>query len=310
MGCVFNSPYLSPKQITVRTFFFSILLLAATLLHAQHIVTGQVQPNDHFYDYAPDTSIYISSTVGTAAVPLDLNGDGSSDVTVIARYHMPWNWGHEMSFLLQPSSHAEIAQDHIDSCYTQDNVPLLAMVSASASAYPYGIMIDASATWADSALYLQLSKSDVSQPPGSLAGMNCSSHTFDTTYAYAGVRIFTPDTLYGWIAMKITHGTPGTTDTLRISSFACQTMLVGISTEETASAISFYPNPSTGIFTCSTIFTSATMTITDVTGRVVLSRTLKNAAPVADLSGNADGVYFLSIQTGSGVLTQRLVVCH
>jgi hypothetical protein len=82
---------------------------------------------------------------------------------------------------------------------------------------------------------------------------------------------------------------------------------------DAAQEVSVYPNPTTGIFTIdlSTIHTEATITITDIAGRVIASKILpKAAAPVADFDlGNiAKGLYMIQVRDGDFSYRTKIII--
>jgi hypothetical protein len=69
--------------------------------------------------------------------------------------------------------------------------------------------------------------------------------------------------------------------------------------------VSVYPNPSDGIFYLQA--TSGQLRVTDISGKTVLKEILTEAAHTIDLSGQAPGVYLLSIQTDKQVVQSKLI---
>lgn len=277
--------------------------------NAQSIVAGQYGQWDYYYDYSPDSLMYEPSTWGIVLLPVDLNGDGMNDVTLHVFYEMPNNWGHETSCWIEPGANSQVAFLETDSCYTGDSIPILATIDGFAQGFIYGSMIDASATWVDSTLFFTKEKARVNQPTGTYAGYNCSHQTIGNTPAFLGVRIFTPDTLYGWIQMSVTLNTQFRKDTIHLYSYACQTSLVGIqdaSANNNSGRIT--PNPSNGIFTSSEFFASGTIEVRDELGRIVYQRELCNERPVVDLSAEPVGIYFIMTTNGKTQNVQRVVI--
>lgn len=279
-------------------------------LDAQLIVAGNIQPTDYHYDYAPDTSIYVSGQVGTNQVPLDINRDGIIDFYIQARYHIPWNWGEESSFMIEPVGNAQVAGDYFDTCFTLDSVPLIGYISGYAKAYHVGESIDRYASWSDTVLFCKQRKRTVNQPMGS-QGPDCSNMTIDTVYSFFGLRVITTDTFYGWIRMKQVYGILGISpDTLRVDRYVCQTVVSGIAEAKGNPVSVFYPNPGAGIFYCDKYFDDAFLEIRDLQGRILFSRKLDGEHPRIDLSAQPEGVYLAYIRSEEGDCMQRLVVCH
>jgi len=86
--------------------------------------------------------------------------------------------------------------------------------------------------------------------------------------------------------------------------------------EASASArFSVYPNPTRGLFTFryeSSATGALTLTLTDVTGRIIATRALEAQVgateTVFDLSQHAAGVYLLKLEDGQNVKTTKVVV--
>ncbi len=77
--------------------------------------------------------------------------------------------------------------------------------------------------------------------------------------------------------------------------------------------ISIYPNPSNGIFTIQNPVGSlrpAGVSITDITGKTIYNQQLgiHNSQFVIDISNQPTGIYFINIQTESGIYTEKLII--
>lgn len=70
---------------------------------------------------------------------------------------------------------------------------------------------------------------------------------------------------------------------------------VGIETHEASDPVRVTPNPSNGHFLFSDLQGEPTITIMDITGRIVLKTTTRNSSCAIDLSDRAKGVYFYSV---------------
>jgi hypothetical protein len=91
---------------------------------------------------------------------------------------------------------------------------------------------------------------------------------------------------------------------------ACLTGLEESAVSSQQSAVWIYPNPATSTITISTPATSEKNTIlslTDITGKEVLKRELKQAQHVIDVSGLPRGVYFVRITGEDAVWTGRFI---
>ncbi|HTL80088.1 MAG TPA: T9SS type A sorting domain-containing protein [Bacteroidia bacterium] len=278
--------------------FFFFLCCATNSLRSQSIVAGQHQQWDYYHDFLPDTVIY---GMYPDSMMLDLNGDGLIDAWIFSSYQVTWNWGFDRTFWIRPAPTSEVAFLRNDTCMQQDGVTVSSIVPL-AKPFNTNDTINNAATWSDSICYLQRYKSDVTQ------FYSCYNASFHSSYQYAGIRIFTPDTLYGWIKMKITLGNGMNDDTLHIDSYACQTGPAGINSPNENSTLHIFPDPSDGIFYCNEFFHSANLEIHDVAGKLLLTEELHEEKPVIDLSAYESGIYFLTISEEGRTYNAKLVV--
>ncbi|MES2138716.1 MAG: GEVED domain-containing protein [Bacteroidota bacterium] len=91
--------------------------------------------------------------------------------------------------------------------------------------------------------------------------------------------------------------------------------LVGIEETEMLNTISVYPNPTTGLFNITTSnanFTQLTISVLDIQGKEVFTTSDKNYSvnynKQINLEGLAKGIYFIKLNTGAGVKTQKLII--
>ncbi|MBN2663305.1 MAG: T9SS type A sorting domain-containing protein, partial [Bacteroidales bacterium] len=70
--------------------------------------------------------------------------------------------------------------------------------------------------------------------------------------------------------------------------------------------ISLYPNPSTGIFTIQNA-TGFDIVISDVNGKIILTKKLDNNTSTINLSGYANGIYFIEFSNKDVVKTMKLI---
>ncbi len=85
------------------------------------------------------------------------------------------------------------------------------------------------------------------------------------------------------------------------------TLVVTNSVDELAKyGIDIYPNPSTGLFTIATD-KEYEITISDITGKIILNKMIKDSKNEIDISNNATGIYFVKMKTGNNVLTFKIV---
>lgn len=72
--------------------------------------------------------------------------------------------------------------------------------------------------------------------------------------------------------------------------------------------IEIYPNPSASLFYFNTEkYDIKSWTITDVSGKVILKKTIKERTGVIDLGNCKSGVYIFQAETEQGVLTQKII---
>ncbi len=91
--------------------------------------------------------------------------------------------------------------------------------------------------------------------------------------------------------------------------------LVGIEENDVLNTISVYPNPTTGLFTITTsnaTFTQLTISVIDIQGKEVFNTSDKsysaNYNKQINLEGLAKGIYYIKLNTGAGVKTQKLII--
>jgi len=89
---------------------------------------------------------------------------------------------------------------------------------------------------------------------------------------------------------------------------------LGIDEEKKALSLQVYPNPSTGLVNLKLDELSiidANVNVTDVTGKVLLRKTLNDASDSQlDLAHLANGIYFLTVNHSEGSLTKKIVLEH
>jgi len=86
---------------------------------------------------------------------------------------------------------------------------------------------------------------------------------------------------------------------------------VGIGNIAIEKALVVYPNPSNGLFTLSSSNSpngAATISVFDVSGKLIVRDTWNGAQKVLDLSGHESGFYTLKVESDQGVAHKRLVV--
>jgi hypothetical protein len=122
-----------------------------------------------------------------------------------------------------------------------------------------------------------------------------------------------PDSVHITITSGVA-GTLSTTSALYIDDITLGTITSSTRNSQLNAAVSVYPNPSvSGRFVLSAAepaLVAAPLTVTDVTGRVVLQGAAVSpaASRQLDLSAQKAGIYTLQLQTEKGVVTRKLVI--
>jgi hypothetical protein len=94
--------------------------------------------------------------------------------------------------------------------------------------------------------------------------------------------------------------------TASASSIATVGACTGIEELETTK-LSIYPNPGTGVFKIHAT-TDLKITVSNQTGQVLSTMTIKSGDSTIDLSGFSAGIYFISGQNGQQLLKQKIVI--
>jgi len=74
------------------------------------------------------------------------------------------------------------------------------------------------------------------------------------------------------------------------------------------SQFSIFPNPTTGLLNIITNGDNATIVVTDALGRQVTSVVSNSTSTQIDLSGNANGMYFVRVEQNGNTSTQRVMI--
>lgn len=72
--------------------------------------------------------------------------------------------------------------------------------------------------------------------------------------------------------------------------------------------MNFYPNPATDKITVQSDEIGGTIRIIDISGKMLLEKQLRQYSQSVDLNGVKSGVYFISLQNGSSLITKKLIV--
>lgn len=92
-------------------------------------------------------------------------------------------------------------------------------------------------------------------------------------------------------------------------SFEVEVTAVGVEENEVADNIGVYPNPTTGSINLTNVADVNEVTITSVTGEVVLTQISNNTSEmIIDLSTFVEGVYFVKLISEGNVITKRVLL--
>jgi len=114
-----------------------------------------------------------------------------------------------------------------------------------------------------------------------------------------------PSTTYTYKVRNKCPGAPGNF-TVNGTNFTTNPLREG----EVAPAMEIYPNPGSGVFYIDGVTSGDIITVRDIAGRLILSTTISDDAFI-DLSGNADGVYFVEVSDeGIIIATEKIILAH
>jgi len=258
--------------------FLSLLGCLCFLQSKTQIIAGDSVSGNIIYSNIPDT------TVGSGTY-LDLDNDGMNDVEL---------WGTSMY-----SGGTMYGDEYIRS--TRNAVELVEHASYVDS-IQNATIIDNNRSWGTSTTYFYLQDY-------AYGLANFSHGDFYGSNKFIGFRIITTnDTLYGWILIK------GTAGVVTIKSFAITKSTVGIDNviNKNEQIIS-YPNPASTKLYVEKLKPSAEILeirIINVLGKEYKIIDSREQRIQLDVSDFPEGIYFVSIRTGEGVLTKKIVVQH
>ncbi len=84
----------------------------------------------------------------------------------------------------------------------------------------------------------------------------------------------------------------------------------GVQNNSTNQNISIFPNPTTGIVNIQGQLENAQIKVCDVLGKNIYQNNSASSNLQIDLSSQANGVYFINIQTGEGTVNKKIVISH
>ncbi|MFL5764702.1 MAG: T9SS type A sorting domain-containing protein [Bacteroidia bacterium] len=113
---------------------------------------------------------------------------------------------------------------------------------------------------------------------------------------------------YGWNAEGT--GTSGTFSIDNVNFVGSSTLATGVS-EKNPVSLSVYPNPSNGIFTADLGNTNgkSEIQVYNILGKVIYSKEVSaNGKMSIDLSGEANGSYFMNVKNAAGTTTRKIII--
>ncbi len=288
---------MSKKQLLKKGYAFMLLvsgIFSLTVANAQIVYT----------DVNPDITI-TQDTAGTASHDIDINNDGTTDVTITAEW-VEGDDPFEGPYTLKDVWAATSAGSEVlmDSAFN---------ILLSAKPINYNAVVDsASETWSGST-----NARLVSNPTG--ANFFPFGAWSDTTDRYLAIRIPEgSDWLYGWVRVSVAQDS--ISFTIRDYAYnsipnqpilAGQTNTSGIIDNSFTSSINLFPNPATDHLTIAlpNANEKVEITITDITGKII-HKTISRETQKIEVNTQdfGEGIYSVQIQTAEFIGTKKFIV--
>jgi hypothetical protein len=112
---------------------------------------------------------------------------------------------------------------------------------------------------------------------------------------------------YGWNSEAAT----GTFSIDNVNFIGSSALATGFAEKNNTAAVSVYPNPSTGIFTADlgNATGKSTISVYNIIGKVIWSREVNSGGKQSiDLSGEANGSYFMTVKNAGGTVTKKIIL--
>lgn len=131
---------------------------------------------------------------------------------------------------------------------------------------------------------------------GVYSGTGVTSGNFDPSIAGSGTHTIT------YIYSDGNSCSDSATATIYVD------LCTGIQTSTLSEPCSFFPNPSTGIFTLDSQITEGIITIYNIQGEKIYQTEIKNEKPVIDLSNQPNGIYLCKIIVKNKTILKKMTI--
>jgi hypothetical protein len=134
--------------------------------------------------------------------------------------------------------------------------------------------------------------------------------TANSTWVQDSATFMVPTTGTYYIGFNTVNTNAAATLSIRLDDVMVKEVLSGVGiTESSINEISVYPSPSTGVFTVNVTAANSSIEVFNMVGkRIYANAELAKGSNSVDLTGFADGAYFVKVVSGSKVSTQKIVI--
>ena len=283
---------------------------------AQSITAGIIGSNDHLTNISGGFTVIPSWSSSSSTTPgnnymFDINNDGDPDFNIYSYYTqmgMGYTSGNIYISSVGSSFTKEIA-GAVRSCTWQNGSsgPTYTVTKTMATGFYNNDLINNSTTWTAS----NSVNIDCFESVGVFPSYGWSFSSFSVTPGYIGLRILCQnDTVYGWLKIK-GFDTSNGPERIELEAYASNNKKcdVGVEQLNLSKNILIYPNPTQNTLNITLFgdFYSVIISISDLTGKTVISdRTIINNEPL-NTSYLSPGIYTLKIQTENFTVHKKLV---
>ncbi len=302
---IFTFDFLKKEPMKNYQLIFFALFVPITIL-GQSIHTGNWGIHDYYYDFVPDTNILQPENNMINSVVIDMNGDGVDDIQLSTIYSYMSAWFSEQKVIIDGLNQSQIAYSGIDSCFSNDSIPIFVYTNFVPLELNYDEIIDNTSNWTDSTVCLSFHEWNAAYP--SNMGFGCwRESAFQNNMGYFAVRVLNSnDTLYGWIRVSNVEYS-----SCKVQEYACNFELTAIGERGLNSGINIYPNPSSGIVFINVENQSQRINNIKVYNSVMLVKEVQVRDKDNlrfDLSYLPNGLYFISIEMSNGTKITRKII--